>query len=297
MKKLHKSGMRLCDGAFVVIKFVLWRKYRIEVDVVRKLLSNDLVMPELNRTPYLDVIDVPFEDEGGASLIVSEVCVEHYAWADQTHANDMLHSIRQLAEAVHFLHANGIAHCDIWQPNVVIRLPLRRPLQWTFIDFNSAVVAKDVKLDAPSPTITPMHHTGMRFEAPEFYAPYWTRLDPFAFDIYCFGVLAEAMLKDGYVTISANMRNLIDEMRDEDPVARPDSASVLSRISSEVDALIEGEDPEDALSCLLASSVKLRAHRNLYWKPHSLLLYLSALEDDTRNKDEGVYAERAIKVE
>ena len=105
---------------------------------------------------------------------------------------------------MHFLHSNSIAHCDIWSPNVVVRLPLDRPLRWALIDFNSAVL-KDQ--GPPPPTITPLHHTGSRSEAPEFYAPFWTQIDPFAYDVFCLGHLMEIVL-EVYI-LSLNMRRYL----------------------------------------------------------------------------------------
>ena len=98
IKNKHRQGKRTLDGAFVVIKFVLWRKYRTEVAVVRRLLSGNMHLPELNRFPYLDVIDVPLEEEGGASLVISEVCAEEDAWWDLANPRDILRGVYQLAE-------------------------------------------------------------------------------------------------------------------------------------------------------------------------------------------------------
>ncbi|KAL1676113.1 hypothetical protein EV122DRAFT_292114 [Schizophyllum commune] len=269
IKNKHRQGKRTSDGAFVVIKFVLWRRYRTEVDVVRRLLSGKMRLPELNRFPYLDVIDVPMEEEGGASLVISEVCAEEDAWWDLENSRDILGGVCQLAECVHFLHANGIAHCDIWSPNVVVRLPLDRPLRWTLIDSNSAVVAEE---GSSSPKITPLHHTGSRLKAPEFYAPFWTQIDPFAYDVFCLGHLIETVLEDKEIFFPPGLRIIIDEMIDEDPCLRPSSASVLERLNSELGALGRCEDPEDALPDMLADSRKTRAELNM--APHSLLTYL-----------------------
>ncbi|KAL1748945.1 hypothetical protein HDZ31DRAFT_28483 [Schizophyllum fasciatum] len=295
LKSNHRQGQRLSDGAFVVVKFVLWRRFRVEVDVSRRLLSSDRKLPGLSRFPLLDVIDVPLEAEGGASLIVSEVCAEQNAWCDLKNPRDILHGMHQLVESMHCLHANGIAHCDIWKPNIVVRLPLHRPLRWTLIDFNSAVIAE---LDAPPPTITPLHHTGSRFEAPEFYAPYWTQLDPFAYDVFCLGNVMDSILQvlssfvrlmtrtlhwqGSQTPISPSFRALVDSMIDENPSSRPDSAAVLSRFAPEIEQLAhsENDDPEDALPAMFADS-----HKDLYQGPHSLLAYLYEIEYPTEAKD------------
>uniref|UniRef100_D8PSF8 Protein kinase domain-containing protein n=1 Tax=Schizophyllum commune (strain H4-8 / FGSC 9210) TaxID=578458 RepID=D8PSF8_SCHCM len=299
IKNKHRQGKRTSDGAFVVIKFVLWRKYRTEVDVVRRLLSGKMRLPELNRFPYLDVIDVPMEEEGGASLVISEVCAEEDAWWDLKNPRDILRGVCQLAECVHFLHENGIAHCDIWHPNVVIRLPLQRPLRWVLIDFNSAVVAEE---GTPPPTITPLHHTGSRLEAPEFYAPFWTQIDPFAYDVFCLCHLMEILMEgslqhvdlpryslivsqDKEIPIPPGLRTLVNEMIDEDPSSRPSSASMLERLHIEVEALDQGEDPGpgDAHSNMLAHSQRARAKPNA--APHSLLTYLH----EHKKYDQAVY--------
>ncbi|KAL1732104.1 hypothetical protein EV714DRAFT_282963 [Schizophyllum commune] len=275
IKNKHRQGKRTSDGAFVVIKFVLWRKHRTEVDVVRRLLSGNMRLPELNRFPYLDVIDVPLEEEGGASLVISEVCAEEDAWWDLANPRDILRGVYQLAECVHFLHSNSIAHCDIWLPNVVVRLPLDRPLRWALIDFNSAV-SKDK--GTPPPTITPLHHTGSRLEAPEFYAPFWTQIDPFAYDVFCLGHFMEIVLEVYYlkIPIPPGLRALVNEMIDEEPSSRPSSASVIERLTAEIEALDQSESPKDAVPDVLVDLQSARAEFDV--APHSLLTYLHEKE-------------------
>ncbi|KAL1760893.1 hypothetical protein FB107DRAFT_286525 [Schizophyllum commune] len=294
IKNKHRQGKRTSDGAFVVIKFVLWRKHRTEVDVVRRLLSGNMHLPELNRFPYLDVIDVPLEEEGGASLVISEVCAEEDAWWDLANPRDILRGVYQLAECVHFLHSNSIAHCDIWSPNVVIRLPLDRPLRWVLIDFNSAVL-KDK--GTPPPTISPLHHTGSRLEAPEFYAPFWTQIDPFAYDVFCLGHLMEIVLEVYYLSlilrrdllivrqekeipIPLGLQALVNEMIDEEPPSRPSSASVIERLTAETEALDQGESTTDAVPDVLVDLQSTRAEFDV--APHSLVTYLH--EKEKQNK-------------
>ncbi|KAL1708293.1 hypothetical protein EV121DRAFT_277267 [Schizophyllum commune] len=275
IKNKHRQGKRASDGAFVVIKFVLWRKYRTEADVVRRLLSGNLHLPKLDRFQYLDVIDVSLEEEGGASLVISEVCAEEDAWWDLANPRDILRGVYQLAECVHFLHTKRIAHCDIWSPNVVVRLPLDRPLRWALIDFNSAVVEEQ---GTPPPIITPLHHTGSRLEAPEFYAPFWTQIDPFAYDVFCLGHLMEIVMEVYF--LSLNLRRYLLIMIDQEPSLRPSSASVIERLTAEIEALDQGEDPKDAVPEVLVDLQSARAEFDV--TPHSLLTYLHEKEKHHR---------------
>ena len=65
-------------------------------------------------------------------------------------------------------------------------------------------------------------------------------------------------------------------MIDEAPSSRPSSASVIERLTAEIDALDQGEDVKDAVHDVLADLQSARAEFDV--APHSLLTYMHEKE-------------------
>lgn len=128
-------------------------------------------------------------------------------------------------------------------------LPAQRPYQWHLMDFGSAVSYDPTDPLAAPPLIDRKHRTARR-DCPDYRSG--ASIDPFAFDVYCWGHWIRHICEVGChrrFNLKPNdlpqeveldfpaLKQLANEMTLREPHLRPSSETVLLRLARDVSDL------------------------------------------------------------
>ncbi|CAK5277590.1 unnamed protein product, partial [Mycena citricolor] len=200
------------------------------ISLTRNLSSEPLRSHSLNKILYTDVIDV--EMDGG--LLLSPLCggiSEGLFPAPRLeYTDDFLDLFDQITGCLHFLHSNGIAHCNLSLGEIRVSMPYKRPFDWRLATNSAACLDSDTSVIFVEERVNP--NPGRN--APEYKngAPF----DPISFDIYCWGFCMSQICTStslGFATI----QGLCNRMLHTDPKLRPPSSVILPLIRDECSAL------------------------------------------------------------
>ncbi|KAJ7709584.1 kinase-like domain-containing protein [Mycena rosella] len=226
----HAFARRLSDNESVLVKYTRKSKFPQEGHLVQRLIAEPLRSHPHNRTPYIAVIDLGPE----AWLLLSPLCGsisgDPFPIPKLTRAEDFLDFFEQITQAIHFLHSNGIAHCDLYYANLLMQRPARRPYQWYLMDFGSAVFYDPTDPLAVRPLIDGKHRTARR-DSPDYQRG--GTFDPFAFDVHCWGHWITILCKEVKFDFPA-LQELAQEMTHLDPHMRPSLDVVLKRLTGDI---------------------------------------------------------------
>ncbi|RDB25502.1 hypothetical protein Hypma_007510 [Hypsizygus marmoreus] len=259
----HVLDATRADGIPVALKRIRPSDHPEEVGVGQLFSSEPLAHHQNNHCiPILDVLQVPDDDD--CLILVMPFLYPWDYWPFET-IGEVVDFFRQIFEGLNFMHQNHVSHRDCKSNNIMAdMLPLckspphpckqrrtlnlmsrvkqrssrtQTPIKYYLVDFGLSRLYNPE--DAPHLEIGGW---GGDKTVPEFQAHDDSLCDPFAMDVYCIANIVRQNFLEGRNHIRAKkgfdfMRELIADMTNDDPSARPKMDQVVSRYTDIVKGL------------------------------------------------------------
>ncbi|RDB25045.1 hypothetical protein Hypma_007489 [Hypsizygus marmoreus] len=247
------------DGKPVALKLVDLSRHSEEAAIGRLFSSAPLAGHSSNYClPILDVLLLPDDDD---SIII--VMPFLYDWDTPSFETigEIVEFFRQLFEGLNFMHQNLVCHGDIKYNNVMAdslhlyKSPPHPGWPHRAYDMKSSLTFRSSRTQTPVKYFLVDFGLSQRYKkedalyltagnwgagdktVPEFHAHEDSLCDPFAVDVYCMGnIIRENFLGGGEPQEVAKkgfdfMHELVADMVQDDPKARPTMDQVVSRFN------------------------------------------------------------------
>ncbi|KAG2135813.1 hypothetical protein DEU56DRAFT_737574 [Suillus clintonianus] len=241
------DATRLSDNTYVILKLIQKSVHPYEVEIGQHLCSEALAADPANHcVPTLDVLQLPDEED---LFILIIPLLRYYINPPFKTFGEAVECFRQLFEGLQFMHSHRVAHRDCMSLNIMMDADLlykgpfhpmqpvmrrdfkgyakhytrtQRPVKYLYIDFG---ISRRYDPSEAKPTEIPIFGGDKR--VPEFQNSNEPR-DPFPTDVWYLG---RAIQQDFLLPRKGFefMKELIDDMVQDDPAKRPSMDEVVSR--------------------------------------------------------------------
>ncbi|KAJ7452116.1 hypothetical protein B0H11DRAFT_2074354 [Mycena galericulata] len=248
------DATRISDNAHVVLKLSNLTENPDEIPILEFLLSGDRMKDPRNHcVPIYELLRPDLSDV----IVIVMPLLYRVQCPEFDTIGEAVECFRQMFEGVQFIHDHNVAHRDCkFDSFMVESTPLFRdmphpwrarkrrdfsgpprahktrtqlPVKYFIIDYNLSV-----RYTEPGPHLEPGGWGGDK-TVPEF----WTEelCDPFAVDVYCLGNALRRYFTKSYNLDPGKkgfdfMDELLDDMCQDDPKARPTTTEVVSRFET-----------------------------------------------------------------